>query len=96
MARNVKWQSYVKKYHHASNVSHTLVGNKVVDHSDVVEHRLSNYIFILDFNGLDTDTCEPRWETFNFWDLATYNRELTVVSLIFFLFLVITISTCCY
>ena len=26
-----------RKYHHTSNISHTLVGNKIVDHSDLVE-----------------------------------------------------------
>ena len=37
-------------FHQTSNISHTLVGNKLVDHSDVVGAcwRCSNYIFILD------------------------------------------------
>ena len=43
-------------YHQTSNISHTLVGNKIVDHWDVVGASPANYIFILDlspgFNGL--------------------------------------------
>ena len=42
------------QYFQASNISCTLVGNKILDHSDVV-----GYIFILDltpgFNGLSKD-----------------------------------------
>ena len=47
-----------------SNISRTLVGNKIVDNSDVVRaacRRCSNYIFILNltpgFNGLTEDNC---------------------------------------
>ena len=41
-------------YHQISNISHTLVSNKIVDHSEVVGAPpvwcCSNYIFIPDFN----------------------------------------------
>ena len=51
-------------YHQTSNISGTLVGNKIVDRSDAAETSpvglvCSNYIFILDltsgFNGLGKD-----------------------------------------
>ena len=54
-------------YGQTSNISYTLVGNEIVDHSNV-----ANYIFILDltpgFNGLGKDNCKMRWETFKFGD----------------------------
>ena len=68
----------------------TLVGNKIVDHSDVVGNiacrRCSNYIFILDltpgFNGLGKDNCKTRRETFKHWDFgAPYLRGLMVINL---------------
>ena len=53
---------YIFSYHQISNISYTLVGNKIVDNSDVFEAsstlrcswnlacwRCSNYIFILNF-----------------------------------------------
>ena len=49
----------VLDYRKTSNIRHTLVGNEIVDHSDV---------FIIDvtlgFNGLDKDKCKTRQETF--------------------------------
>ena len=65
-------------YHQTSNISHTLVGIKIVDPSDVVGsiacRRCSNYIFILDltpgFNALGKDNCQMRRETFKIWDLV--------------------------
>ena len=74
------------EYCQTSNISHTLVGNKVqkivgnkvVDHSDVVGAlsvgAAPNYIFILDLtpgcNGLSKDNCKMKGETFKFWDLV--------------------------
>ena len=62
-------------YRKASNIRHTFVGNKIVDHSDVVGASpvaSANYIFILNltpgFNGSGKDNCKTRWETFVFWD----------------------------
>ena len=66
-------------YHQTSNISHTLVANKIVYHSDVVGASIaclcySNYIIILDltpgFNGLGKDNCKTRRETFRFGDLV--------------------------
>ena len=70
---------FLYDYRQVSNIRHTLVGNKIVDHSDVVGasiacRRCSNYIFILDltpgFIGLDKDNCKMRRETFKFGDLV--------------------------
>ena len=67
------WNFY---YHKTSNISCTLVGNKIVDHSDVVgaSRRCSNYIFILyltpGFSGLGNNNCKTGQETFKFWDLV--------------------------
>ena len=61
-------------YHQPSNISHTLVANKIVDHSDVVGAApaswsipclcCSNYIFILHFtpgfSGLGKDNLKTR------------------------------------
>ena len=68
-------------YIQASNISHTSVGNKIVDHSNVITCRhCSNYIFILnltpDFNGLDKDNCKMRWETCKFWNLVLLVLEV--------------------
>ena len=52
-------------YHQTSNIKRTLVGNKIVDHSDVVEAL--PVVIILDlksgFNGLGKNNCKT-WETF--------------------------------
>ena len=56
-------------YCKTSDIRLTLLGNIVVDHSDVV-----GAVFILDlipdFNGLDKDNCKMRQETFKVWDLV--------------------------
>ena len=58
-----------KTYRQVSYIRRTLVGNKIVDNSDVV--GASNYIFIIDltlgFSGLGTDNCKMRRESFKFW-----------------------------
>ena len=76
-------QLKLQHYHQTSNISHTLVENKIVDHSDVVGASpvgCSNYTFILDltpgFNGLGKDNCKTRWETFQFWDLVQLILEV--------------------
>ena len=65
----------------------TLLGNKIVYHSDVVWsiacRRCSNYIFILDltpsFGGLGKVNCKTRCEAFKFWDLVPLiSRNFTV------------------
>ena len=72
------------KYCQTPNISHTLVNNKLVDHSDACRH-CSNYIFILDltpgFNGLNKDNCKTKRETFKVFGFgAPYTRGLTVVT----------------
>ena len=65
------------KYCKISNIRCTLVGNKIVDHSDVVgaspvgaAPTTQLYIFILEltpaFNGFSKDNCKMRLET-NLW-----------------------------
>ena len=56
-----------------SNIRRTLVGNKIVDHSDVVgASSVGAAIFILDLitdsNGLDKDNCKMRQGAFKVWD----------------------------
>ena len=54
------------RYRQTANISHTLVENKIVDHS--------NYIFILDltlgFKVLGKENCKTRRETSKFRDLV--------------------------
>ena len=64
-----------KSYNKNSNISRTLVRNKIDDHSDVVGAlRCSNYIFILDFTsgfkGFGKDSRKTVWESFKCWDLV--------------------------
>ena len=75
------------KYRKTSNIRWTLVGNKIVDHSDVVGASPvgSNYIFFLGlipgFNGLGKDKCKTRQQMFKDKSLefgAAYIRDLTV------------------
>ena len=68
-------------YRKTSNISRILVGNKIVDNSDVsADRRCSNYIFILNlttgFNGLGKDHCKGRQETFKFGDLVRLILEV--------------------
>ena len=66
-------------YRHTSNIGHTL-GNKPVEHSDVVGASPANYIFILDltsgFFGLGKDNCRTIRETFMFWDTVRLMLEV--------------------
>ena len=60
------------RYRQISNIRGTLVGNNIVDHSDVVS--------ILDltpgFNGLGKDNCTRRRELFKFGDLVQLLLEI--------------------
>ena len=78
-------------YHQTYNINRTLVGNKIVDHSDVVG---ATYIgaaqtafLILDltpaFNGLGKDNCKMRRETFTFWYLVRLISEVVWTRFIF-------------
>ena len=71
----------VLTYRKTSNISRILVGNTIVDNSDVVgASRCSNYIFILNlthgFNGLSKDKFKRIQETFKFWDLVRLILEV--------------------
>ena len=59
-------------------ISRTLVGNKIVDHSDVV--GADNYIFIIDLNLASMDWTETtaRWDEKYFSYDVLYIRRLTV------------------
>ena len=63
-------------YRKTSNIRRTLVGNKIVDHSDVVGacRRCSNYILVLDLTtgskGFGKDGRKTVRESFKCWDLV--------------------------
>ena len=64
-------------YRKTSNISRTLVGNKIVDNScswSIACRHCSNYIFILNltpgFNGLSEDNCKRIQETFKLLELV--------------------------
>ena len=69
-------QKYTSQYRKTSNISRTLIGNKIVDNY----RRCSNYIFILNFtpgfNGLSEDNCKRIQETFEFWNLVRLIQEV--------------------
>ena len=74
---------YFLYYRKTSNISRTLVGNKIVDNScswSISCRRCSNCIFILNltpgFHGLGKDHCKRRQETFKFWDLVRLILEV--------------------
>ena len=68
------WRHYLQ----TSKIWCTFVGNKIVDHSDVVGASTAPTIYDLTpgFNGLGEDNCKMRWETFKFLDLVSYIRRL--------------------
>ena len=74
-----------KQYRQTSNISRTLVGSKIADHLDVLEHRLlallHNYIHLHSrltpgFNGLGKDNHTTGRETFKFLDLVRFILEI--------------------
>ena len=64
-------------YRQISNIRRTLVGNKIIDHSDVVgaspvgAAATTSSFSTCSFNGLGKHNCKTRQETFKFWDLVT-------------------------
>ena len=74
--RNNTVLDYILIYLQTSKISRTLVGNNIIDHSDVVGacRRCSNYIFIPGvtpgFNGSGKNNCQVSREAFEFWDLV--------------------------
>ena len=71
---------FISTYHETSNISHTIVSNIIVDHSDVVGAWpvgvAPTHTSILDlttgFNGLGKDNCKTRGEIFKFGDLVRH------------------------
>ena len=72
----------VIKYRKTSNISHTLVGNKIVDNSDVVgvspvsAAPTTSSFSTPGFNGLSKDNCNRIQETFKLWDLVQLILEV--------------------
>ena len=70
------------KNRQTSNISRSLIADKLVVHSDVVGDVVgaSNYIFILDltseFNESCKENCKARLETSRFWDLVRFILEV--------------------
>ena len=72
-------QGINEEYHQTSDINHTLVDNKIVDHSDVVgaspvgaTPTTSSFSFLditPGFNGWGRDNCKMGQETFKCWDL---------------------------
>ena len=74
-----------QQYHQTSNISCTLLGNDIIDHSDVVGAApncrcCSNYIPILNltpgFNTLSKANCKTRRETFKYWHQVHLKLEV--------------------
>ena len=71
-------------YRKTSNISRTLVGNKIVDNSDVVgaspvgaAATISSFSNLTPgFNGLSEDKCKWIQVTFKFWDLVRLILEV--------------------
>ena len=63
-----------KHYCQVSNMRRTLVGNKIVDHSDVVgaspidAAQTTSSFSTPGLKGLGKDDFKTRWESFQFWD----------------------------
>ena len=63
-------------YHQTSNISHALIGNKIVDHSDVVGASpvgaapTASSFLRPGFNILHKDNYKMGRETFEIWDLV--------------------------
>ena len=81
----ITWRSFRK----TSNISRILVGNKIVDNSDVVGasallqlHMIFSLNLTPGFNGLGKDHCKRRQETFKFWYLVRLILEVFSVVII--------------
>ena len=78
------WLCPTFNYRQTSNLSRNLVGNKLVDHWDVVGTTVcrccSNYIFIIDltpdFRGLDNDNCKSTRKSVQFCDFVQLILEI--------------------
>ena len=59
-------------YRQISNIRRTLVGNKIIDHSDVVgASPVGAAATTSSFSTCSKHNCKTRQETFKFWDLVT-------------------------
>ena len=62
-----------------SNIGRTLVGNKIVDHSDVVGASpvgaAPTTSSFSTWHGLGKDKCKTRQEAFKFWDLVWFDSN---------------------
>ena len=70
-------------YHQDFNISLTLVGNKFVDHSDVVEASpvgaaATTSSFLTRLQRIRQRQMQDETRTFKCWDLVSYIRGLTV------------------
>ena len=68
------------KYSQIPNISCTLIGNQIVDHSDVVGASTVGAAPTTSspgFNGLGKDKCKMRRESFKFWDLVWLILEVS-------------------
>ena len=63
-------------YRKTSNISRTLVGNKIVDNSDEVGASPVILNLTPDFNGLSEDNYKRIQETFKFQDLVRLIQEV--------------------
>ena len=81
MESNCKYTLFIKfyEYRQTSNIKLTVLGNKIVHHSDVVGAS-PVYILILDltsgFNWLGTDNSKPWRETFKYGNLVQLILEV--------------------
>ena len=69
----VEWKCFNHDYRQVSNISRTLVGYKIVDHSDVVR---ASPVGAAGFNILRIDNCKPRREIYKFRDLVCLILEI--------------------
>ena len=63
-------------YRQVSNITRTLVGNKIVNHSDVVGAAPSFSTWTPGFIGFGKDNCTTRRETFKFGNLVQLILEI--------------------
>ena len=74
----------ISNYRQVSNISRTLDGNQIVDHSDVVgaspvgtAPTTSSFLDLTHgFDGLGKGNCKMRRESFKFWDLVRLILEI--------------------
>ena len=85
-SNNVPYCNIHHYYSQISDIGHTLIGNAIVGHSDVVgaspvgAASTANYIFILDlthgYNRFHRDSSKTTRETFKFHDLMRLIWEI--------------------